>query len=229
MLRALIVDDENISIDLIKYFCQKSGVIEVAGLAKDGVEASKFLDKNDVDLIFLDIEMPEMDGVELLKSLINPPMVIIVTSRTEHGSFAFEYDVIDYLVKPVEYARFMRAINKAIEEGRTRKLAYEDKNAIYVRSSNKIVRLQYSEILYIEALADYVMFCTEDKKHIVHATMKSLERKLPADIFKRTHRSYFVNISKIETIEDNNIVIQKNQIPVSTSYKEALLRTLNFL
>ncbi len=229
MLRTLIVDDEVISSDLIKFYSNKTGLLEIVGIVRNGIEATKFLGENEVDLIFLDIEMPEMDGLELLRTMVNSPMVILVTSRIEHGPAAFEYDVIDYLVKPVEYTRFQKSVNKAFEDHKSKKDAGEGITSIYVRSNNKSVRLSYSEILYIEALADYVVFVTAEKKHIVHSTMKALETKLPAEIFIRTHRSYFVNISKIEAIEDNNILINKSYVPVSTSYKEALTKKLNFL
>ncbi|MFN0050158.1 MAG: LytR/AlgR family response regulator transcription factor [Cytophagales bacterium] len=229
MLKTLIVDDEIISSDLIKFYANRTGVLEIAGVVRNGIEATKFLGENEIELIFLDIEMPEMDGVELLKSMINPPMVILVTSRIEHGPTAFEHDVVDYLVKPVEYTRFQKAVNKVFEYQKSQKDAGDGVSSIYVRSNNKSIRLAYEEILYIEALADYVVFVTSEKKHIVHSTMKALESKLPIDIFIRTHRSYFINISKIEAIEDNNILINKSYVPVSSSYKEALSKKLNFL
>jgi len=229
MLKVLIVDDEVISSDLIKFYSNKTGLLDIVGTVKNGIQATQFLSENEVDLLFLDIEMPEMNGLELLRSMINPPMVILVTSRIEHGPTAYEYDVIDYLVKPVEYTRFQKSVNKALEEYKSKKEAGEGVTSIYVRSNNKSVRLAYSEILYIEALADYVVFVTLDKKHIVHSTMKALETKLPVDIFMRTHRSYFVNVSKIEAIEDNNILINKSYVPVSTSYKDSLTKKLNFL
>lgn len=229
MLKTLIVDDEVISSDLIKFYSNKTGLLDITGVVRNGVEATQYLSENEVDLIFLDIEMPEMDGVELLKSMINPPLVILVTSRIEHGPTAFEYDVVDYLVKPVEYIRFQKAVNKAVDEHKKKKESGEGVTSIYVRSNNKSIRLTYDEILYIEALADYVVFVTAEKKHIVHSTMKSLETKLPPEMFIRTHRSYFINITKIEAIEDNNILINKSFVPVSTSYKEALTKRLNFL
>lgn len=229
MLKTLIVDDEIISSDLIKFYSNRTGLLEITGIVRNGIEATKFLGENELDLIFLDIEMPEMDGVELLKSMINPPLIILVSSRTEHGPTAFEHDVVDYLVKPVEYTRFQKAVNKALEFQKARKESGEGVTSIYVRSNNKSIRLSYSEILYIEALADYVVFVTPEKKHIVHSTMKALESKLPVDIFIRTHRSYFVNLAKIESIEDNNILINKSFVPVSSSYKEALTKKLNFL
>lgn len=229
MLKTLIVDDEVISSDLIKFYSTKTGQIEISGIVRNGLEASKFLSENTVDLIFLDIEMPEMNGLELLKSMIDPPLVILITSRIEHGPTAFEYNVTDYLVKPVEYSRFQKSVNKALEEQKIRKEYVNDNQAIYVRSNNKSIRLALDDILYIEALADYVVFVTSDKKHIVHSTMKALESKLSKDIFIRTHRSYFVNVTKIEAIEDNNILINKNYVPVSSSYKDLLAQKLNFL
>jgi DNA-binding LytR/AlgR family response regulator len=137
--------------------------------------------------------------------------------------------VVDYLVKPVEYTRFQKAVNKVLDFQKSKKDAGDGVSSIYVRSNNKSIRLAYDEILYVEALADYVVFVTSEKKHIVHSTMKALETKLPIDLFIRTHRSYFINISKIEAIEDNNILINKSYVPVSSSYKEALAKKLNFL
>ena len=232
MIKTLIVDDETISADLIKFYLTKSGLVEVVGVVHNGVEAIKFLNKEPIDLIFLDIEMPEMDGVELLKSMANPPLVILVSSRIEYGPTAFDFDVVDYLVKPVEYLRFLKAVNKAadiLKSDSEFTLNNISDNSIFVRTNNKTIRLPYDEILYIEALADYVVFCTSDKKHIVHSTMKALEQKLPQGIFIRTHRSYFVNLSKIEAIEDSAILINKSFIPISSSYKDSLVKKLNFL
>jgi DNA-binding LytR/AlgR family response regulator len=229
MLKALVVDDEQVSIDLIKFYCTKSQEIDVIMTLKNGLDAKKFLANYTVDVLFLDINIPGMDGMELLKSMLHPPMVVLFTSDPNHGIEAFEYNVTDYLVKPVEYPRFQKAVSKLLDEQRLRRDLIYDKKSIYVRSNNKSIRLSVDDILYVEALADYVVFNTSDKKFIVHSTMKALEGKLPIEVFARVHRSYFVNMSKIESIEDGNIVIQKNLIPISASYKDLLNKKLNFI
>lgn len=184
-----------------------------------------------VDLIFLDIEMPGMNGIEYLESLVNPPLIIVTTSKVDYAASAFEYQVTDYLVKPFTMPRFFKAVNKAKEQydqmGGAGLQSTQDH--IYVKSDSKLIRIDLSKVLYIEALADYVFFHLVDDRLVVHSTMKNLESRLAGTHFSRVHRSYIVNLNAIELIEDLNVLINNRHIPIGASYKEAFMKRLHML
>ncbi|TAG55018.1 MAG: DNA-binding response regulator [Cytophagales bacterium] len=229
MFKTIIVEDDLISAELIKHFALRTDFLEVVAIFNNGEEALKYLLSNEVDIALLDVNLPGMNGVDIIKSLNIVPQIILITADINYGPQAFEFNVVDYLLKPVEYTRFFKAINKAVERiGEKETVSYEQNN-IFIKANNRLVNLQYSDILYVEALSDYVTFCTKEKKYIVHSTMKDLESKLPNSKFIRVHRSFIVNLSKIETIEDSCIVINKQTIAIGVTYKDALLNKLNFL
>ena len=228
-MKCLIVDDEEISRHTLKLFVEKTNFLELVQVCSSAIEANNIIAKEDIDLIFLDVSMPELTGIEFIKSLDNPPMVILVTSSTEHAVEAFEYNVLDYLLKPVEYSRFMKAVNKAKEKYEAVTLSQDNSNEIFVKSDFKIVRLNLDEILFVEALADYVIINTGSSKLIVHSTMKGMESKLPVNKFIRVHRSFIVNIAKIDSIEDSCVVINKKIISIGASHKDNLMTRLKFL
>ena len=197
-----------------------------------GIEASNVLtqhDNPDVDIIFLDIEMPEMTGIELLESLTSDYQVIMITSAEKYAVSAFEKNVTDFLVKPFSYGRFLKAAVKANETLENIRKKAEYFTELYVKSDSKIQKIILNEILFIEAMADYVIFNTIKGKHIVHHTMKGIEKKLPESIFSRVHRSYIVNFDKIAYFEDMNCVINEKHIPVGVSYRERVFSRLNML
>jgi DNA-binding LytR/AlgR family response regulator len=167
--------------------------------------------------------------MELIKSLELDYEIILITSVKEHAVEAFEKSVTDFLVKPVDYSRFLAATEKAKKNIENLQKQNEQQKDIYVRSDAKFVRLEFSKIVMVEALADYVVFYTENKKHIVHYTMKGIEKKLPPSAFTRVHRSYIVNTAKIDGLEDNSIIINGRLVPMGASYREEFLARLNFL
>ncbi len=229
MYKVIIVEDEAISAELIKQYVLKTDFLETVAMFNNGQDAAKYLSTNEVDIALLDVNLPGMSGVEILKSLTTLPQTIFITADINQGPLAYDYDVVDYLLKPTEYTRFLKAINKAIDRiGEKTSVTYDQEN-IFIKSNNRLVNLQFNDILYIEALSDYVTFCTKEKKYIVHSTMKDLETKLPNNRFVRVHRSFIVNVSKIETIEDSCILINKQTIAIGVTYKDALLHKLNFL
>lgn len=229
MYKVIIVEDEVISAEIIKQYVLRTDFLETVAQFDNGEEAAKYLASNEVDIALLDVNLPGMSGVDILKSLTNLPQTILITADINHGPLAYDYDVVDYILKPAEYTRFLKAINKAVERiGEKTSVTYDQEN-IFIKANNRLVNLQFSDILYIEALSDYVTFCTKEKKYIVHSTMKDLETKLPNPKFVRVHRSFIVNVSKIETIEDSCILINKQTIAIGVTYKEALLDKLNFL
>jgi DNA-binding LytR/AlgR family response regulator len=228
-MNCLIVDDEEMSRNMVKHFVEQTESLNLMGICADGVEASVILNKTDIDLIFLDVEMPGMSGYELIKSLSNPPEIILITAKKDHAAEAFEYRVTDYLVKPITYPRFLQAISRVKENLEGLENNKSKSTELYVRTDSKIVKVSFSDVTYIEALADYIMIFTNNNKYIVHSTMKGFQSRLPSDQFVRVHRSYIVNKEKIESIENLFIVINKKFIPIGASYKDDFMKKLNLL
>ncbi|WP_448530677.1 LytR/AlgR family response regulator transcription factor [Raineya sp.] len=232
----IAVDDSPIQLTLLKNYIQKTPNLELLATFANPIEAYHFLQKNSIDILLLDIDMPEMSGLDLLKMLKKQPATILVTSKTEFALQAFELDAIDYIVKPPEYPRFLKAIQKAIQflETNGKENISNESNAseIFVKVSGKLIRLPLNEILFIEALSDYVLIHTEDKRqYVVYATMKYFEEKLSAyKHFKRIHRSYIVNMQKVKSIDESqNVLIGEKTLPIGNTYREEFLKSLNKL
>jgi len=232
-MNCLIVDDEEMSRNMVRHFVEQTEFLNLVGVCENAIDASNIINKEKIDVIFLDIEMPQMSGYELLDTFVdNPPQVILVTAKKDHAVEAFNYDVTDYLVKPLTYGRFLKAITRAQERVNFKQVASETgrkHEELYVRSESRIVRVKYDDIMYVEALADYIMIFTADNKYIVHSTMKGFQSRLPQDQFVRLHRSYILNINKIEAIENLFVLVNKKHIPIGASYKEAFINRLNLL
>lgn len=224
-----MVDDDEMSRRVVVHFIEKTSYLQLIKEFDNAIDAMHYLDEEHVDIIFLDVQMPEMTGMEFINALEKDIEIILITSEQKYAVEAFEKKVTDYLVKPIEYSRFIQAVEKAQSNVDIKRAETERRKEFYVRTDAKIVRIPYGKILFVEALADYVIIQTELKKHIVHFTMKGLTNRLPEDIFVRTHRSYIVNLDKIEALEDNSLLIGEKYIPIGASYKEALLDRLNFL
>jgi DNA-binding LytR/AlgR family response regulator len=229
-MKCLIVDDDPLSRGTIEHYCGLSEHLELAGTCESAVQALNFLSKNKVDIIFLDVEMPEMTGLEMLESLQGEshPYVILVTSKKEYAIDAFEYNVVDYLLKPVDYVRFLKAINKLLSQ-QAKDMGEEGDNEIFVKSDLKFVKIKFDEILYVEAMADYVIIHVEGAKHIIHSTMKGIDKKLAQDNFVRVHRSYIVNLKKISTVENSAVIISEKNIPIGASYKSEFMAKIKVL
>ncbi|MCK6603687.1 MAG: response regulator transcription factor [Ignavibacteriaceae bacterium] len=228
-MKCIIIDDENVSRMLLSELVKKEPFLELAGTFDNAVEVIDFIKTNQVDLIFLDIEMPELTGFEFLKIVKNPPKIVLTTSNPEYALTAFDFDVADYLLKPITLPRFLRAVDKIkqIESGNT-SAAYED--SIFLKEEGKFVKVEVRKILFIEAQGDYMKVNIEGgKKLLILSTMKSIENKLPQKHFLRVHRSFIVNINKISDLTENNLLIEKNIIPVGNSYRETLMKNLNIL
>ncbi len=233
-MQCIIIDDDKVSRLVIEKYIKKTDFLELTESFDNAVDAANFFNnRNSTDLIFLDIEMPGMSGVEFLEILDNLPQIIVVSAKEKYALQAIEYDVTDYLLKPVSYSRFLKAITKAKTkfEEETEKLTQE---GIFIKSSSSsFIRLFYDEVLYVEAMENYVRIHTTEKKYSIHFTMKALLDKLPANKFIRVHRSFIVNKDKIERIDNNMIYMQyaeKGQsIPLSKSYKEEFMSKLNIV
>lgn len=233
-MNCIIIEDDPLSNRIIEEFVNKTDELNLLASFGSAVDAINYFQKeNDVDLIFLDIELPEMTGMEFLDSLTNPPQIIIVSSKGKYAVDAFDHEVIDYLVKPITYARFYKAIRRVHKRLQKDKLDKIGKEEIFIKKNSMLVRLKYEDILWVEALENYVIFNTYNEKYTIHFTMKAIEQKLPQNKFTRVHRSYIVNISCIDVIEDNSVLIKVHDgsktIPIGKSYKDKLMGDINLM
>jgi DNA-binding LytR/AlgR family response regulator len=233
-MNCIIIDDDKLSRRILEEFIKKTEGLVLKYSFSDAVEAINVLkNEDDVHLIFLDIEMPEMSGIDFLNSVKNPPQIIIVSAKGKYAIDAFEYDVTDYLLKPVTYSRFYKSIDKASLRFERNKLNMIGKDEIFIKKNSTLVRLKYEDILWVEALENYVIFNTYKDKYTIHFTMKAIEQKLPSAKFTRGHRSYIVNTSSIDVIEDNSVIIKtedgNRSIPIGKSYKEKLMKDINLI
>ena len=227
MLKCLIVDDDQMSRLSLAHLCKIEKDIELVGLCENVKDALGVLRTQTVDVIFLDIEMPEATGFDLLEAIPVMPYVVIVSSKEEYAFNAFQYQVSDYLKKPISLIRFKQAIQKVkIDQEQEEKV---DSENIFIKSEGKFIQLLFDDIDFIENVGDYVKFVTERGNFIVHSTMKKLDEKLPSTKFIKVHRSFIVKLSKIIYIEDNTLVIKKSVIPISRANKSDLLNRLNMI
>ncbi len=233
-MNCIIIDDDKLSRRILEEFIKKTEGLVLRYSFSDAVEAINVMKKDDdIELIFLDIEMPEMSGIDFLNSLKNPPQIIIFSSKGKYAIDAFEYDVTDYLLKPVTYSRFYKAVDKATTRFERNKMNVLGKDEIFIKKNSTLVRLKYEDILWVEALENYVIFNTYKEKYTIHFTMKAIEQKLPSGKFTRVHRSYIVNTSSIDVIEDNSVIIKtedgSKNIPIGKSYKDKLMKDINLI
>lgn len=231
-MNCIIIDDDLMSRRVIEEFIGRTEQLILLNSYENAVDAiNAFNTGEDVDLIFLDIEMPEMSGIDFLETLQNPPQIIIVSSKEKYALDAFNYDVTDYLLKPVSYSRFFKAINKANVRFKNKVDTKDDE--IFIKKNSALVRLKYEQILWVEALENYVIFNTYTEKYTIHFTMKAIEQKLPNNMFTRVHRSFIVNTRSINLIEDNSIIINTKEgsktIPIGKSYKDKLMGDINLM
>ncbi len=225
-LNAIIAEDEPISRNFLERYCEKSGMINVAGSFADAESALEFLQHNATDILFLDVEMPGDSGFQLLDKLTVMPKVILTTSKTDYAYNAFQYNVTDYLKKPFSYVRFQEAVNKVTESFIDRKTDVK-KEDIFIKSDGKLTRLNYEDILYIESVGDYVKYCTLGKNYITHSTLKAVEEKICGMGFMKVHRSFIVNLKKISNIQDYTLLIGGSQIPISKLLKTEVMGRIN--
>ncbi len=229
-IRCMIVDDEHLARTLLEEYVKKLPHLELVATCKNPLEAMEVLQHEAVDLMFLDIQMPELTGVEFLKSMRIKPSVIFTTAYSEYALEGYQLDVIDYLVKPFPFERFVKAVNKASELIRLKKMAEEQRPAqvmdehIVVHADRKIYKIRLDDIKYIEGLKEYVSYFTEEKRIIALESLKRLEKILPSDRFMRVHRSYIVPFGRIKIMEGNQLEIGGKLIPVGRSYREEVLK-----
>ncbi|WP_028889266.1 LytR/AlgR family response regulator transcription factor [Tenacibaculum ovolyticum] len=231
-MNCIIVDDEKTARVIIKTLCNQISSLKVVDEFSNAMDAIKFLNSNDIDLIFLDIHMPSFNGLDFIKTLKNPPKIILTTSDPKFAIEAFEYDfIVDYLLKPVEFPRFEKAIKKAQKHKseKASEIISENTNDFYVNIDRRLIKIDLPSIYLIEAKGDYINIKTENKNYVVHSTLKKIEEKLPESLFLKIHRSYIINVKKIIDIEDNSVLIKREVIPVSRSNRPELMKRLNLL
>jgi DNA-binding LytR/AlgR family response regulator len=228
--KCLVVDDEPMARDVLRRYIEKIPTLQVAGECSNAIDALIFLQHNNVDLIFLDIRMPELLGTEFVKSLHNPPKIIFTTAFKEYALDGYDLDVIDYLLKPVRFERFLKAVNKAFpkkEETGPVNGTNERKTGtdfIYLRVDRKLVKIVLENVLYIESARDYVKVFTKDKCFVTRQTISSIEAMLSGNEFVRIHRSYIIAVNKIKSLTNELVEIGDTELPIGKFYKNSFLK-----
>ncbi len=239
-MNCIIIDDEALARSIIRNHCDKTADVEVVAQFENAISAIKYLNQNEVDLIFLDIHMPDFTGFDFIQTLKNPPRIVLTSSDRNFAIEAFEYEcIVDYLVKPVALPRFLKAVQKAqqfvastepiLDTSVQSQPQQETENDLYINIDRRLIKLNFDSILIIEAKGDYILIKTEGKNYTVHSTLKKIEEKLPESKFLKIHRSYVINYHKIIDIEDNSVLIAKDVIPISRSNRPILMKRLNLL
>lgn len=243
MINVIIVDDEPLAQDVLETYIEKIPGLNLVQKYSNALEANEALKAHDIDLMFLDIQMPQLTGTDFLRSLSNPPVVIFTTAYSNYAVDGFELNAIDYLLKPISLERFLKAANKAVEQIELKKRDQKgglstadaptepETDFMFVKADKKLIRVYYNDVVYIEGLKDYVIIRLTNSRIVTLQTMKSLEEKLPDAIFKRIHRSYIVNLNRIAAVMGNMVeVVEKGQakhLPVGKNYRDGLLELIN--
>jgi len=238
MINVIIVDDEPLAQDVLETHIERIPELQLVQKCSNALEANDALRNHQIDLMFLDIQMPQLTGIDFLRTLANPPMVIFTTAYPNYAVEGFELNALDYLLKPISLDRFIKATNKAIDQinlkkgqGSITETTQDGVDYFFVKADKKLIKVNYSDIVYIEGLKDYVIIRMENSRVITLQTMKSLEEKLPATLFKRIHRSYIVGVDKIKAIVGNMVEItekgQAKHLPIGKNYREDLLKIIN--
>ena len=229
-----IIGADKESHQIIEEFVGKSSSLNLVGTFSDSELIRKQLsERQDIELIFLDIEMPGIDGFEFISSLENKPNIIIVSSGDQNALKAFDFDVVDYLLKPVTYSRFCKAVDKAIKYYSRREVSYSEDKEVFIKKGSSLIKLKLSDLIFIEALENYVTLNTKNEKFTIHFTMKALENQLASGIFIRVHRSFIVNKNMIQTIKEDSLdlIVEKTlkNVPIGKSYRNLLLDNINMM
>ncbi|GER60017.1 DNA-binding response regulator [Patiriisocius marinus] len=240
-MNCIIIDDETAARTIVSHLCSQVDSINVLEEFSNAIQAMKFLNKNTVDLIFLDIHMPDFTGFDFIETLKNPPKIVLTTSDKNFAIEAFEYDcIVDYLVKPITLPRFLKAVQKvenfsapapsiSQESSPHKSSETSTEKEMYINIDRRLIKLEFAKIYLIEAKGDYILIKTDEKNFTVHSTLKKIEEKLPDSLFLKVHRSYIINIKKIIDIEDSSVLIARDVVPISRSNRPELMKRLNLL
>ncbi len=227
-MQCIAIDDEPIALKVIERFVKKVPFLELLGSFQNPVEASQFLQEQEVDLIFLDIQMPDLTGFQFLQSLSHPPKVIFTTAYTEHAVESYEMDAVDYLLKPIPFDRFLKAVNKAFKLHQLEAEAAEEAESgqdalspyLFLKSDTRIFKVIRDEIRYIEGMRDYIAVHTPEKRIMTLMSLTKMLDRLPPSDFVRVHKSYIINMHHIALIQQNRVIIGEKEIPISNTYRE---------
>ena len=228
-LNCLVLDDDAIARNLINSYISKVENLHLVASVSNHTEAMEVLQNNQIHLFFCDIEMPEINGIDFLKTLTNPPLFILITAHTKYASEGFEIDAVDFLTKPFNYTRFLKSVNKAIDRIESKHKAFADPNAnfFFVRMDTKLIKFYFDDVLFIESDKDYVkIHTTIGKPQSVWLFLKNMEDQLPKHTFVRTHKSYIVNITKVDIILNDEIMIANHRVPLGMSYKDTVMKAI---
>jgi DNA-binding LytR/AlgR family response regulator len=229
-INCIIVDDEPLARKGLSEYVSEIDFLELQGQGENAMAANTLLTKGNIDLVFLDIQMPKLTGIEFLKTLRNSPMIIFTTAYSEYALQGYELDVIDYLIKPISFERFLKACNKAKDyfslKQANGKALPNTTEYFFIRCKDRFEKIQYYDLLYVEAMENYVIFHTETEKFISYLTLKAVETYLPADKFIKVHKSFIVSIPKIESIDGDDIHLKGKSIPISRTLKEEVMNKL---
>ena len=233
-MNCIIVDDDILTCKILEGYVSKSTALNLVGTFSDSIEARDVLTKRqDIDLVILDIQMPNMDGFDFIRSLDFPPNIILISSSEEFALKAFDFNVVDFLLKPVTYGRFCKAIDKTIRYFSRKESAPSGDEEIFIKKGSSLVKLKLTEIIYIEALENYVTLNTNNDKFTIHFTMKAIENQLPSGVFIRVHRSFIINKSMIQSIKENTLDLivggSVKSIPVGKSFRDSLLNDIKVM
>ncbi len=233
LTRCLIIDDEPLGIKLIRNHLDKLETFEVAGECTSALKAVEYLKSEKIDLIFLDINMPKMTGIDFLKTLTDPPYVIITTAYREYAVDGYDLDVVDFLIKPISFERFLKAINRYCHRSRTEPLKdgnksgqTEEKEYVYIQDGKTVFKLFYDDIIYLEGYGEYVKVITASKNYLVRDSLIEFEHKLSPDFFLRIHKSYLINIRKILGFSTNQVMVKNHEFPVGRMYRDKVMKIL---
>lgn len=228
-INCVIIDDEPLARKGLKEYITDVDFLNLVGEFDSPLKATELLSSGNVHLLFLDIQMPKITGLDFFKSLQQPPPVIFTTAYPQYALEGFEVNALDYLVKPISFERFLKAVLKGKEYHEVRETNAKESDAsnyFFIKADNKLVKILFEDILYVEALQNYVLIHTNEKKYMTYLTFKSVEDYLPKEDFLKVHKSYIVSVSKVDSIEGNDILIGKQHIPISRSQKEDVLEKL---
>ena len=219
-INCLIIDDEPASQDVLKKFISDISWMEIKGICNNAIEAIEIVEKERIDVLFLDINMPKLSGLSFYKSLHNPPLVIFTTAYSEYAVDGFNLNAVDYLLKPFSFDRFYQSVEKV------RNIVNKNSNQLVLKSDKKLFLVQLDDILYVESLGDYIKVHTSNQNLVVYKTMNAILSSLPEDKFFRVHKSFIINLEKISYVEGNQIAIDNNKIPIGQKYKSIFLDTI---
>lgn len=222
VIKALIVDDEPLAQDIIKKYSEGLKSMQIVGSCHDAIEAIEILKNKKIDLLFLDINMPRLSGIEFIKTLQKPPIVILTTAYAEYALEGYELNVTDYLLKPFSYSRFLQAVQKCIEILESKRETTEPAiESIFIKSNKKTFQIKFDEITYIEGLGDYINIYTTKTHYVTNVSMKRMEEQLPIDQFIRIHKSFIVNLSKVNSIEGNLVEVGNKKLAIGNNYRQS--------